>query len=195
LKNDSFIGIIRDAVYKLFLEKGINNVSTRDVTRKLNISRSHIYHYYSDWNSLKIDVLENLLDKDINEYMHVVGNENFATSVDEIIHYIDYLIPNKPSLQWIIYLELWPLSARENEYRNIMKRHLIRWMEIIENIIHRGMECGEFIVLDKSIAARQISSIIDGYSSMLILDYSVEKRSDFLTEIFDLSFRIVKVIP
>ena len=195
MKNDSFIGIIRDAVYKLFLEKGINNVSTRDVTRKLNISRSHIYHYYSDWNSLKIDVLENLLDKDINEYMHVVGNENFATSVDEIIHYIDYLIPNKPSLQWIIYLELWPLSARENEYRNIMKRHLIRWMEIIENIIHRGMECGEFIVLDKSIAARQISSIIDGYSSMLILDYSVEKRSDFLTEIFDLSFRIVKVIP
>lgn len=195
MKGNTFSDIIRRAAHKLFLEKGINNVSTRDVTKKLNLSRSHIYHYYSDWNSLKIDVLTHMLGDDIEEYITTVEKVHFATPSDELIYYINYLLPDKPSSHWLLYLELWPLSAREPQYADLIHRHSMRWNAIIETIISRGIERGAFLISEKSIAARQISALIDGYSSMIILDYSAEKRAGFLEEISKLSFEIVKINP
>lgn len=42
---------ILKAVVELFIEKGIEKVTTRDLTEYLGISRSHIYHYFKDWQS------------------------------------------------------------------------------------------------------------------------------------------------
>ncbi len=36
----------------LFIEKGIEKTTTRDLTESLGISRSHIYHYFPDWHTL-----------------------------------------------------------------------------------------------------------------------------------------------
>lgn len=55
------------AALQLFREKGFNNVSTRDLTQKLNISRSHIYHYYSNWETLKKSAIKYMFDNDIEE--------------------------------------------------------------------------------------------------------------------------------
>ncbi|GAB7207540.1 TetR/AcrR family transcriptional regulator [Dickeya oryzae] len=56
MKSESGNGVketILDAAISLFKEKGVTAVKTRDVTDFLGISRSHIYHYFSDWNGLR----------------------------------------------------------------------------------------------------------------------------------------------
>ncbi|HGV3456490.1 TPA: TetR/AcrR family transcriptional regulator, partial [Klebsiella michiganensis] len=67
----------------------------------------------------------------------------------------------------------------------------LQWIYILEEIIDSGINEGEFSSINASVSARQINALIDGYSSMLILDYSKEKRTAFLNEIYEISFKIL----
>ncbi|HBO3115595.1 TPA: helix-turn-helix transcriptional regulator, partial [Pseudomonas aeruginosa] len=37
------------AALELFRSKGFADVSTRDLAEHAGLSRSHVYHYFSDW--------------------------------------------------------------------------------------------------------------------------------------------------
>lgn len=192
MKVDSFKDIIRNAALNLFKEKGLNNVSTRDLNTRLNISRSHMYHYYGNWEELKLDAIKKMLDDDVSDYFIRKNEEKLKGAPEELLFFLDYLLPDAPSSQWILYLEIWPLSARDQRYADLIHRNLMQWNVIVEDIITRGTEAGEFTSTNSTVAARQIAAVLDGYSSMIILDYSGEKRALFLAEIFNFSLQLVK---
>ena len=41
------------AALELFRSKGFADVSTRDLAEHAGLSRSHVYHYFSDWKELR----------------------------------------------------------------------------------------------------------------------------------------------
>ncbi|KGD79278.1 TetR/AcrR family transcriptional regulator [Pantoea vagans] len=192
MKVDSFKDIIKKAALKLFKEKGLNNVSTRDLNARLNISRSHMYHYYSNWDELKLDTIKKMLDDDVNDYLLKLKERKTGTISEELLFFLDYLLPDAPSSHWILYLEIWPLSARDQRYADLIHANLMQWNDIVEDIITRGIEVGEFTSANSQVSARQIAAVLDGYSSMIILDYSAEKRALFLEEIFKFSLQMVR---
>lgn len=192
MKVDSFKDLIKKAALNLFKEKGMNNVSTRDLNARLNISRSHMYHYYSNWDELKLDAIKKMLDDDVNDYFLKFKERKTGTISEELLFFLDYLLPDAPSSHWILYLEIWPLSARDQRYAKLIHANLMQWNEIVEDIITRGIEAGEFTSANSQVAARQIAAVLDGYSSMIILDYSAEKRALFLEEIFKFSLQMVR---
>ncbi|MCX3308824.1 TetR/AcrR family transcriptional regulator [Pantoea vagans] len=192
MKVDSFKDIINKAALKLFKEKGLNNVSTRDLNARLNISRSHMYHYYSNWDELKLDTIKKMLDDDVNDYLLKLKERKTGTISEELLFFLDYLLPDAPSSHWILYLEIWPLSARDQRYADLIHANLMQWNDIVEDIITRGIEVGEFTSANSQVSARQIAAVLDGYSSMIILDYSAEKRALFLEEIFNFSLQMVR---
>jgi len=192
MKVDSFKDIIKKAALKLFKEKGLNNVSTRDLNARLNISRSHMYHYYSNWDELKLDAIKKMLDDDVNDYLLKLKERKTGTISEELLFFLDYLLPDAPSSHWILYLEIWPLSARDQRYADLIHANLMQWNDIVEDIITRGIEVGEFTSANSQVSARQIAAVLDGYSSMIILDYSAERRALFLEEIFKFSLQMVR---
>jgi len=192
MKVDSFKDIIKKAALKLFKEKGLNNVSTRDLNARLNISRSHMYHYYSNWDELKLDAIKKMLDDDVNDYLLKLKERKTGTISEELLFFLDYLLPDAPSSHWILYLEIWPLSARDQRYADLIHANLMQWNDIVEDIITRGIEVGEFTSANSQVSARQIAAVLDGYSSMIILDYSAEKRALFLEELFKFSLQMVR---
>lgn len=192
MKVDSFKDIIKKVALKLFKEKGLNNVSTRDLNARLNISRSHMYHYYSNWDELKLDAIKKMLDDDVNDYLLKLKERKTGTISEELLFFLDYLLPDAPSSHWILYLEIWPLSARDQRYADLIHANLMQWNDIVEDIITRGIEVGEFTSANSQVSARQIAAVLDGYSSMIILDYSAEKRALFLEEIFKFSLQMVR---
>ncbi|WP_442797709.1 TetR/AcrR family transcriptional regulator [Pantoea vagans] len=192
MKVDSFKDLIKKAALNLFKEKGLNNVSTRDLNARLNISRSHMYHYYSNWDELKLDAIKKMLDDDVNDYFLKLKEQKTGPASEELLFFLDYLLPDAPSSHWILYLEIWPLSAREQRYAELIHANLMQWNEIVEDVITRGIQAGEFTSANSQVAARQIAAVLDGYSSMIILNYSDEKRALFLEEIFNFSLQLIK---
>lgn len=192
MKVDSFKDLIKKAALNLFKEKGLNNVSTRDLNARLNISRSHMYHYYSNWDELKLDAIKMMLEDDVNDYLLKLKERKAGTISEELLFFLDYLLPDAPSSHWVLYLEIWPLSARDQRYADLIHTNLMQWNDIVEDIITRGIEVGEFTSANSQVSARQIAAVLDGYSSMIILDYSAEKRALFLEEIFKFSLQMVR---
>lgn len=192
MKVDSFKDLIKKAALNLFKEKGLNNVSTRDLNARLNISRSHMYHYYSNWDELKLDAIKMMLKDDVNDYLLKLKERKAGTISEELLFFLDYLLPDAPSSHWVLYLEIWPLSARDQRYADLIHANLMQWNDIVEDIITRGIEVGEFTSANSQVSARQIAAVLDGYSSMIILDYSAEKRALFLEEIFKFSLQMVR---
>ncbi|MDU2771113.1 TetR/AcrR family transcriptional regulator [Klebsiella grimontii] len=191
MKASNFSELIKIAALQLFREKGFNNVSTRDLTQKLNISRSHIYHYYSNWETLKKSAIKYMFDNDIEECHATFKASESMSPTDRVRLYIKTLLPDAPSAHWLLYLELWPMAARDDDYANLVHNQSLQWINILEEIIGSGINEGEFSSINASVSARQINALIDGYSSLLILDYSKEKRTDFLNEIYEISFKIL----
>ncbi|ROS21292.1 TetR/AcrR family transcriptional regulator [Raoultella terrigena] len=192
MKTANFSELIKIAALQLFREKGLSNVSTRDLTQKLNISRSHIYHYYSDWETLKKAAIKYMFDNDIQECHDFLSTSENMSASDRVRLYIRTLLPDAPSAHWLLYLELWPLAARDADYASLVHNQSLQWITILEDIISFGLKEGEFLSKNASVSARQINALIDGYSSLLILDYSENKRSAFLDEISELVFKILK---
>lgn len=191
MKTANFSELIKIAALQLFREKGFSNVSTRDLTQKLNISRSHIYHYYRDWETLKKAAVKYMFDGDIQECKNTLKASPGMSATDRVKLYISTLLPDAPSAHWLLYLELWPMAARDADYAYLVHNQSLQWINILEEIIGHGLNEGEFLSVNASVSARQINALIDGYSSILILDYSEKKRSNFLDEISELSFKIL----
>ncbi|PLL57294.1 TetR family transcriptional regulator, partial [Klebsiella michiganensis] len=88
MKASNFSELIKIAALQLFREKGFNNVSTRDLTQKLNISRSHIYHYYSNWETLKKSAIKYMFDNDIEECHATFKASESMSPTDRVRLYI-----------------------------------------------------------------------------------------------------------
>ena len=60
-------GQIIAAALELFREKGFADVSTRDLAEHAGLSRSHIYHYFGDWNELRREAFVHFADEQLKE--------------------------------------------------------------------------------------------------------------------------------
>lgn len=53
------------AALELFRSKGFADVSTRDLAEHAGLSRSHVYHYFSDWNELRREAFVRFADEQL----------------------------------------------------------------------------------------------------------------------------------
>lgn len=156
--------VILSAAIGLFRTKGFMNTSTRDLTEIMGISRSHIYHYFPNWQDLCLTALEEFMTSDLLE----ASNElNQVPPVDALVLFANWFLPQKIDSDWLLYADTWQASARSEPYRLLAKKINDDWNELIRKIIVRGCEDGIFIQVDAEQTARQLSAIINGYSDAL----------------------------
>lgn len=63
---------ILDAAITLFTEKGVEKVTTRDLTELVGIARSHIYHYFPDWQTLCLEAFSKFMYDELNTFSQKV---------------------------------------------------------------------------------------------------------------------------
>lgn len=81
---------ILDGAVALFIEKGIEKVTTRELTEHLGLSRSHIYHYFKDWQSLCLAALERFMQQELDDLTEsLAGREPH-----EKVKRIDQILPS-----------------------------------------------------------------------------------------------------
>ncbi len=55
------------AALELFRSKGFADVSTRDLAEHAGLSRSHVYHYFSDWKELRREAFVRFANEQLDE--------------------------------------------------------------------------------------------------------------------------------
>ena len=143
-------GFMREKILKgaveLFLERGIDKVSTRDLTEYLGIQRSHIYHYFKDWHTLSLEADEGFLNNELEEFCTIIE-------------------PPDPSRK--LYSSLWLLSSHNENYKCLVQTCLAKWQQVLTDIIQSGINEHIFRVVDTKRIARQLDAMLWGYSEYL----------------------------
>ncbi|MBP1129810.1 AcrR family transcriptional regulator [Serratia sp. PL17] len=156
---------ILKAVVELFIEKGVEKVTTRDLTEYLGISRSHIYHYFKDWQTLSLAAVTNFMNDELEEFRSLIQPLSACQKLEE---YIDGMISNSPDPTRKLYGYLWSLSSYDKAYANLMQTFLGEWHLVLASIIQSGMDERTFHIVDAQRVARQLDAMLFGYSEHLL---------------------------
>jgi len=155
---------ILHGVVELFIEKGIEKVTTRELTEYVGISRSHIYHYFKDWQSLCLEALTNFMHRELEEFRTLIAPLPAAQKLQE---FIDGMISETPDPTRKLYGSLWLLSTHNEAYSDLMQSFLAEWHQVLTHIIESGMEEKTFRHVDPQRVARQLDAMLFGYGEHL----------------------------
>lgn len=163
---------ILDGAVALFIEKGIEKVTTRELTEHLGLSRSHIYHYFKDWQSLCLAALERFMQQELDDLTESLAGREPHEKLSVLIK---YYLPEGPDAVWQLYDSLWRLASHDAAYAELAERNMNCWMEMIADIIREGVGLKAFRALDAERVTRQFVAMLNGYSENLIIHPSPEK--------------------
>lgn len=179
-KNADLKDKILDAAIALFTEKGVENVTTRELTELVGIARSHIYHYFPDWQTLCIEAFSTFMYEELNTFTQKV--ETLAPEQGLQVFIEDYL-PERADDVWELYGSLWRLAVHNKAYADFALALTEKWDALLGSIIEAGINSEVFRQTDIGRVTRQLGALLNGYSDQLILDNSPLARSQALEDI------------
>lgn len=175
----------------LFRSKGLLQTSTRDLTEALGISRSHIYHYFPNWQALCLAALEHYMRQDLHEAEAELAAMQPEAALKRLT---EWFLPDDIDPDWLIYGDAWQIAARDEAYKALAQRVTVEWNGLIEQVIQRGDEAGVFRCKDVAQATRLLSGAINGYADRVSLEPNARSRQQALADIDTLTAILLKPV-
>ncbi|ELP24876.1 TetR-family transcriptional regulator [Pantoea agglomerans 299R] len=171
---------ILDAAIALFIEKGIEKVTTRELTESVGISRSHIYHYFSNWQTLCLAALERFMQVDFETF---ADSLKMLTPRQRLATLIESHLPSAPDATWQLYASFWQTAAHNEAYAALADEMTDAWQGLMEAIIRDGVTDGTLQCSNVPRTARQISAMLNGYADLLTINPSEKKAREALADL------------
>lgn len=159
-------GRILTGAIALFIERGLERVTTRELTEHLGISRSHIYHYFRDWETLCKEAMSHFVREDEADFTARLQGLNAR---ERLMAFVNDYLPAEPHASWSLYGSLWQLAIHDAEWAEMAQALMARWHEMMADIIRAGLAAGEFRHGDPELITRQLSAMLNGYAEQLIV--------------------------
>jgi TetR/AcrR family transcriptional regulator, cholesterol catabolism regulator len=175
--------IFKAAVH-LFLDKGFNETSMREIAEAAGMGKSTLYDYFSTKDDILLSVVEdelqNLTEK-AKEISHqpLGAKEKFRQI---IFNYLDYLVNNE-----VFYTKLSIEVQRLGQNKLVqVKAQRHAYQEAIRNVIDEGIQEGYFRPVDSLLVAR---IILAGLSPAVYTTRKNSNRTQMMADAFDLILR------
>ena len=178
--------IISVAATKLFVEKGYDTTSMRDIALAANVNLSAINYYYSSKEMLFDSIFNNAVDSIVADIMITISGD--MPVKDRIKLFVDALfvaMEVNPILPGFIFQEIYKRPQRFiNRYKNNVGIK-IRWESLMNDIAREGQSgvikpitdpLGVFLVIISSICFPYIANRV----VMPMMNCSQKKYSKFL---------------
>ena len=181
-------GQIIAAALELFREKGFADVSTRDLADHAGLSRSHIYHYFGDWNELRREAFVHFADEQLEEAGARLTDK---PPVEALLGFIRECLPESANDGWGLWLDAWDEAMHDAELAQAYLSEISRWQGLLRGIIEKGVEAKVFRCASPERAARQIFALAMGYADDLLLQPSVEAFKTALGEVVEIAEKVL----
>jgi len=177
-------GQIIAAALELFRQKGFADVSTRDLAEHAGLSRSHIYHYFGDWNELRREAFVHFADEQLEEAGARLADKPPA---EALLGFIRDCLPASKDDGWGLWLDAWDEAMHDAELARAYLSEIGRWQGLLRGIIEQGLEAKVFRCASPERAARQIFALAMGYADDLLLQPSAEASGAALEEVVEVA--------
>lgn len=178
--NASLKDELLDGAITLFKEKGIDKVTTRELTDLIGISRSHIYHYFKDWRSLSIAACARFM---YHEYQQTAEEVATLSPPQALQRLIAEFLPLSDDPSWPLYMDIWRLAQHNEAYSELTAGIIHEWDRLMESIIQAGIQQAWYKPVDAARVARQLGALINGYADILLFPTPLHSREQAIDEI------------
>jgi AcrR family transcriptional regulator len=166
----------------LLIEKGFANVSTRDLAERAGLSRSHIYHYFQDWPTLRQEAFTRFADAQLAETRAAVAGLAPPAAVEAFIR---DCLSAEPGTGMELWLDAWDEALHDPELAAAYAATDLRWHRLLETIIVDGVARGDFRCASPERAARQIFAMTMGYADDVLMSSDAMSAEQAATEVIE----------
>lgn len=153
---------ILETARKVFVEKGFQKVTMKDIVEACDISRGGLYLYFDNTIQIFLEVLK--LESEEADDVFSDRIKEDATAADILILFLQEqkkeLLRKKDTLSRATY-EFY-FETQPEKKSNVLKKQFDSAAKVIEKLIEIGVDNGEFYCEDCKEAARNIMFVLEG---------------------------------
>jgi len=172
------------AALELFRSKGFADVSTRDLAEHAGLSRSHVYHYFSDWNELRREAFVRFANEQLDEVREPLAD---APPLEAFVGFLRDCLPSTADAGWALWLDAWDEAMHDAQMTQAYLVINAQWQSMLAEVIERGVADSVFRCESAQRAARQIFALAMGYADYLMLKPSAESAEAALQEVLEVA--------
>ncbi|MCF5692962.1 TetR family transcriptional regulator [Pseudomonas sp. PA-1-2A] len=172
------------AALELFRSKGFADVSTRDLAEHAGLSRSHVYHYFSDWNELRREAFVRFANEQLDEVREPLAD---APPLEAFVGFLRDCLPSTADAGWALWLDAWDEAMHDAQMAQAYLVINAQWQSMLAEVIERGVADGVFRCESSQRAARQIFALAMGYADDLMLKPSAESAEAVLQDVLEVA--------
>ena len=181
--------LIIDSARRVFVEKGYKAVTMKDIVEASDISRGGLYLYFSSVEEVFLAVLETE-EKRADEA--ISGDALEGASNGEILLWFlktqkKEILKKRDSLMTAKYE--YAFACKERKEKPVFSKEMDKAVLVLQNILERGTERGEFACFDVKNEARDMMLAIEGMKVLSCTMGISEKKVD--AELLHMMERIV----
>ncbi|NQT97600.1 MAG: TetR/AcrR family transcriptional regulator [Candidatus Marinimicrobia bacterium] len=161
---------ILEAALNVVVEKGYEKSRMDDIVRVSGLSKGAIYWYYKSKKEVYLSLVNHWVFK-YSATLNLIVEEDLTAS-DQLRALFQFFVKQYQHNARVFkaLVEFWSLAARDEDFRIKMQKVYTEFLNLIENILAKGVESGEFDPLDTKIAALSIVVNIEGIIWFAIFD-------------------------
>lgn len=172
------------AALELFRSKGFADVSTRDLAEHAGLSRSHVYHYFSDWKDLRREAFVRFANEQLDEVRAPLEG---LPPLQALEGFLRDCLPSTAEAGWALWLDAWDEAMHDEPLAQAYLVINAQWQAMLAQIIERGVAAKVFRCESPKRAARQLFAVAMGYADDLMLKPSVESAEAVLDEVMEVA--------
>ena len=151
------------AAVELVRDKGLSDIRISDVARRAGMSPASVVYYFGTKDQL---FAEAIAEADDAFYAGVVPElEELPSALERLA----CLIVRSSTSDWLLWMDLWIYSRRHPDTAPAQRRFHRRWRGALADVIHDGVQRGEWTVADVEGVAVRLSAITDGLAVHMVL--------------------------
>lgn len=189
-KTDSKRQLIIDKATEVFAAKGYRDVTMKDIVEACEISRGGLYLYYDSTEKIFLDVMKAQDEEEDDTSRNMVERLRVASSAELLVWFLreqkKEILKRKNSLSVAEYE--YAFYCRQELHANSFKGRFETAALVLEKILARGVETGEFACEDPKAVASNMMFAIEGMKvcarTMGISDKKVDKELVYMMKQF-----------
>ncbi|MDP7558257.1 MAG: TetR/AcrR family transcriptional regulator [Candidatus Marinimicrobia bacterium] len=176
---------ILDAALEVVVEKGYADCRMDDIVETSGLSKGTIYWYYKSKKEVFLSLINHWVNKFGVTLNHIVEEDLSASDqLHELFAFFLDIYENKPDVLKAE-LEFWALASRDSDFRKKTQAVYRELLELIEAIVSKGVESGEFKNVEIKVAALSIMVNIEGIIWFALFDANGIKARHYIETISD----------
>lgn len=170
---------ILETTCQVVIERGFAGTRISDVAKRLDVSTSLIHYHFDSKEQLLAEAFSHFATKDLAEMAaDVEGEPTALAQLDRVIR--DNVPEGSDDVEWMLWIDAWGEALRNPLMKRISQELDEQSVELLERVIRRGVDAGEFRCADPAGAAMRLTGLIDGLAVQFAAHTGVLSREQLL---------------